>query len=358
VEYTLEEIAARVRYAFYRQFDGSEGPDGVPAFYWVESVFAASLIVARYGETPAFFRIQYVFTAGLGLDVDVQFAAPDAWEETVYEWVPVERDAAERMKREVFASFEESETDGVVQTRRMNLPGGAAAVQRAAVATETRALESAGDDDDNRSRFRIMTERVARDGAIVDPDGLDVRHYLENPVVLWQHGTDPQRGALPIARTVALERVDATIDGELVRTWEAELEWEPDEFARTIRDAVKRGTVSMSSIGWIGRAEIVTRDGKRVPFYRESELLEFSVVGVGSDRDAVALSRSVDSDVEPPAEVNESPATRSTNPSALGEAADGGNRPRRTFSLDDLRALRDERRRRAREAALRKLGRA
>ena len=47
---------------------------------------------------------------------------------------------------------------------------------------------------------RINTASIDRFNTIMDPLGIDLSHYNENRVVLWEHGTSTERGRQPIGR--------------------------------------------------------------------------------------------------------------------------------------------------------------
>jgi len=134
--------------------------------------------------------------------------------------------------------------------------------------------------DGERTTIQFMTEDVARDGLVLDADGLDMSAYRDNPVVLWQHGQDPRRGAEPIAKTVELQRND---DG-----WLATIEWYDDDFSQRIKEKVKRGFLNAASIGW--NTEDVAR-GEQPPRIAESDMTEFSIVSVPADAGALVEER-------------------------------------------------------------------
>lgn len=138
--------------------------------------------------------------------------------------------------------------------------------------------------DGERTTVQVMTEDLARDGMILRADGVDTSAYMQNPVVLWDHGLDPQRGSKPIARTVDMQRVDGGL--------RATLEWYDDDFSQGIRDQVRRGFLSAVSIGWrtLG-TEQEEVDGRSVPVVTEADMTEFSFVGVPADAGALVLQR-------------------------------------------------------------------
>lgn len=137
---------------------------------------------------------------------------------------------------------------------------------------------------DGTITVKVMTDQVARDGMVLDPEGLRTEDYMKNPVVLWEHGQDPRRGAEPVARCKNLMRKD---DGYV-----AEIEFAGDEFAQRIEGKMRDEFLNAVSVGW--KTEDVQREERgdgMVPVVRESDMTEFSVVGVPADTDALVQSR-------------------------------------------------------------------
>jgi hypothetical protein len=122
-----------------------------------------------------------------------------------------------------------------------------------------------------------MTDRIARDGDVVDPMGMSIESYLRNPVVLWVHdylGRTPSAG-LPIGRTLALDRRPEGID--------ADFEFLPgDPFAQRVENAWERGFLRTASIGWQSVETVPLPNGRGL-CHRRSELLEWSLVPVPAD---------------------------------------------------------------------------
>ena len=148
------------------------------------------------------------------------------------------------------------------------------------------ALRSAATIGDSRAvgedvySVTIFANELSRDGMSVDLDGMDFSNYEKNPVVLYAHDhmgrTDS--GGLPIGRTVRLAR---TSDGHI----RADFEFlAGDAFAERVRNAWEQGFLRGASIGW---RPVETRpSGRRVRAVR-SELLEWSIVAVPADPDAL-----------------------------------------------------------------------
>ncbi len=47
---------------------------------------------------------------------------------------------------------------------------------------------------------KINTSSVDRYRTVIDPRGIALSNYRANPVVLWEHGHDAARGAMPVGR--------------------------------------------------------------------------------------------------------------------------------------------------------------
>lgn len=136
----------------------------------------------------------------------------------------------------------------------------------------------------HRSRFTFMTGDLARDGMIIRPDGGSVDSFNKNPVVLWAHGFDSQRGQLPIGRASNVKQ-----DGD---KWTADVEYVADSFSGTIADMVRDAFLNAVSIGWRTLAAGWEKiDGVDVYVIREWELTEFSIVAVPSDPGALVTQR-------------------------------------------------------------------
>jgi HK97 family phage prohead protease len=214
-----------------------------------------------------------------------------------------------------------------------------------AVLPETNIRQTA----DGNFTVQFMTEQVARDGMVLDADGLDTRAFEQNPVVLWSHGTDPRRGDEPIAKASNIRRNG---DGML-----ADVTFAEDEFAQRIREKVENGFVNAVSVGW--RTEDIDRSGD-APTVTRSDMTEFSFVAVPADTDALVQERTAGSDVEQKVHQLESqledlraqatatsPQSESTDEgtpsSADDERRDDAQQRTRYVRLSDVQELREQR---------------
>ena len=149
--------------------------------------------------------------------------------------------------------------------------------------TSFRSAAAIGDDrpvDGDVYSVTIFANEMSRDGMSVDLDGMDFSNYEKNPVVLYAHDhtgrTDS--GGLPVGRTLRLARTSA---GEI----RAEFEFlTGDAFAERVRNAWERGFLRGASIGW---RPVETRPSGRGVRAVRSELLEWSIVAVPADPDAL-----------------------------------------------------------------------
>ena len=139
--------------------------------------------------------------------------------------------------------------------------------------------------DGGRYRVTIAANESARTQPDLDLGGLSTDGYSRNPVVMWAHdavGRSPS-GGLPIGRTVELDRGPG---GRIV----AEFEFlEGDPFAQRVRNAWDQGFLRAASISWLP-LESRPVEGGRLRDTR-SELLEWSIVAVPADPDALRESQ-------------------------------------------------------------------
>ena len=125
--------------------------------------------------------------------------------------------------------------------------------------------------------FTISTPDVDRYGTIIVPSGIDYSAYMSNPIVLAQHDSDKW----PVGKCLGFylngENLEASIQIECIT-----------EEGRTLNKLINAGFVKAASVGIIPiESEEQTIDGKKVTVYTKSELVEFSIVSVPANRNAV-----------------------------------------------------------------------
>ncbi len=150
--------------------------------------------------------------------------------------------------------------------------------------------ESKGTDDDERSSTELISTASAdRDNEILLPRGVELAHFKKNPQVLWAHDYRQP----PIGKAAWVKK-DTTIGGLLAKTMYA-----ATEFAEEIWSLVKGGFLPARSVGFIP-IESHEPDEKEIAkhperagvhrVYDKWELLEYSVVPVPSNRQALQLA--------------------------------------------------------------------
>ncbi len=133
--------------------------------------------------------------------------------------------------------------------------------------------------DGDLRTFTISSRSMDREGDVLEPTGMLTANYLKNPVVLWSHDYTK----LPIGKTTTIR---ATLDDRI----EASMLFAPTDFAQQVRSLVDAGFLRASSVGFQPRAsEPLDSGGRR---YTSWELLEWSVVNVPSNPDAIAAAKS------------------------------------------------------------------
>lgn len=145
---------------------------------------------------------------------------------------------------------------------------------------------------DRRVWFRLVTRDVDRHGTIIEPSGIDTTAFLANPVFLWMHDSGGSDRPTPppdvvIGRVVTIDQTRTLFD--------IEVEFDDDGeggLATTCYRKVKAGFIRMVSIGCNATSETVAEvNGVNVPVFSTVELLEASLVIIGSNRAALKLDR-------------------------------------------------------------------
>lgn len=146
--------------------------------------------------------------------------------------------------------------------------------------------------DGRRMTFTISTASVDRMGDTIAVDGWKTDAYVKNPVVLWGHDAS----SLPVAKAVKVWK-----DGNSLK---AEAEFTPLGMARfndTVYDMLKGGFLNATSVGFQPLKYAFTDDPQRrfgIDFI-EQELLEFSIVSIPANSEALVSARSAGLDIEP-----------------------------------------------------------
>lgn len=162
------------------------------------------------------------------------------------------------------------------------------AALRKAFVTECKAIDQEARSVD----FVISTASVDRMGDTIAVDGWKLDTYRKNPVVLWAHDASE----LPVAKASNV-RIE---DGKL----KARAEFVPKEIsgkANAVFELIRGGFLSATSVGFapIKYAFTEAPDRKYGIDFIEQELLEFSVVPIPANAEALVEARSAGIDIEP-----------------------------------------------------------
>lgn len=129
--------------------------------------------------------------------------------------------------------------------------------------------------------FTISTGGVDRQGDTVNVYGWHTAAYLRNPVVLWGHDYHQP----PVGRAIRVFREDGALKASMI--------FANSRFAQSVREAVESGFIRATSVGFRPTKFTFSRDPSRewgIDFL-EQELLEFSVVTVPANSEALVESR-------------------------------------------------------------------
>jgi hypothetical protein len=146
-------------------------------------------------------------------------------------------------------------------------------------------LERRESSEQGAYRATIFVNERARQGPDLDVEGLQVDNYMRNPVVLWSHDMSgkTESAGLPIGRTNRMTNTNGKI--------EVDFEFlDGDPFADRVRNAWDKGFLKAASVSWLPLESEETDDGRQRDV--RSDLLEWSIVSVPSDPEAVRQAHS------------------------------------------------------------------
>jgi len=148
-----------------------------------------------------------------------------------------------------------------------------------------------GIDQDKRTvDFIISTGDVDRDGDTISVKGWELTHFKKNPVVLWAH--DHRIPAIAQARQVKVQ------GGKLVSLATKFTEKDEHEFGFMTFKLLAGGFLNTTSVGFVSRRHEHNNDRGGIDFI-EQELLEFSLVNVPSNPEALIQARAKGIDLKP-----------------------------------------------------------
>lgn len=151
-------------------------------------------------------------------------------------------------------------------------------------------IKQQGGKESRKFRFTISTGAVDRDGDTINPKGFDLKSFRKNPVVLFGHdGSRP-----PIGRASDI-RVEDNAVKATVEFMDNDID--TSGFSDMIFRMVRAGFLKATSVGFLPKdfefSEDPTRNAGLFPGidFNKQELLEFSIVPVPSNPEALIDAR-------------------------------------------------------------------
>ncbi len=150
----------------------------------------------------------------------------------------------------------------------------------------------AGEGDSRAMTFTISTAALDRQDDTIAVDGWKLDNYRKNPVVLWAHDSS----SLPVGKAPKVWMAGGKL--------QAETEFTPKGMARfndTVFDMLKGGFLNATSVGFSPIKYAFSKDPNRdygIDFI-EQDLLEFSIVPVPANPEALVESRAAGIDLDP-----------------------------------------------------------
>ena len=133
----------------------------------------------------------------------------------------------------------------------------------------------------------ITAETMDRDKDIVYRDGIDIKEYKNNPIVLFNHNYDKIVGKNTRLTKKTLEDGSKALHGVT--------KFAPTEFGQELYNLAKDGFLNAWSIGFIPTEFETRSDDKGVGWnIYKSKLLEYSAVSVPSNPDALTQRKLYD----------------------------------------------------------------
>lgn len=151
-------------------------------------------------------------------------------------------------------------------------------------------VERAGVNRERCRWMRLVTPALDGHGTRFDPMGGDLSEHRKNPVWLWGHGStrnalgDPPDPRWVIGRVVDYDQRAESLD--------VLVEFDTEPFADLVYQKIVKGLLRACSVGAIPRkTEDRDEDGRKVPTFTEWVLKEGSSVIIGSNPEALTVSR-------------------------------------------------------------------
>ena len=153
-------------------------------------------------------------------------------------------------------------------------------------------IEVKSTDEEKREIVAVGSKQVSdRDGDIVKIDGIDLKNYKKNPIVLWAH----QHDSLPIGKATKVWKEDNKLMFKIQYATAEE-----NSFADSVYKLTKGGYINAFSIGFAPDWDKAEKNEKSKYGYvfNKSELFEISAVPVPANPLALVQSKSIQKAVQ------------------------------------------------------------
>ncbi|KKL81599.1 hypothetical protein LCGC14_1993120, partial [marine sediment metagenome] len=121
------------------------------------------------------------------------------------------------------------------------------------------------------------TEDTDRDQEVIKQDGIDLKHFKKNPVILFAH----KYSETPIGRAINTKITDAGLQIDIKFASK-----KANPLGQQVKELMKEGILKAVSIGFIPKE----RDENNPAIITKSEMLELSIVPVPANPHALALA--------------------------------------------------------------------
>lgn len=146
-------------------------------------------------------------------------------------------------------------------------------------------IKQKNDVDERKITALASVEKVDRDKDIIYLDGMDIKEYKKNPVILWGH--NPSQLPIGKASNIKIENKQLKMDIEFATM-------EENSLADSVYRLIKGGYLNCLSIGFSPDHDNLKWNEKRGGYdIYKSSLLEVSIVNIPSNTGAFIIQRSI-----------------------------------------------------------------
>jgi HK97 family phage prohead protease len=121
---------------------------------------------------------------------------------------------------------------------------------------------------------------IDRGKDFMTPEGWELENYVKNPVILFDHGKDPQFGSLPIGKALVVHPEEKGLYAKV------QISSSKSEKISAVRDLVEEGILKTFSVGFDPKESQKSKDGNDVNLITKKELLEISIVPIPMNQDS------------------------------------------------------------------------